>query len=132
MTASKPKKWTPSWVGHCDMYGFSPEARHYMEYFISIYNAFTNSKQKYTSPNIQRKIRAFIVEKALYHPEWIEQAFGYAIAKGTLSRDEEAINKTLFTLWCKRIIWDHCVKNKYLDVISNQSAFEQYCGLSTK
>jgi len=108
----------------------TPSAKLYTEYFITIHNSLNNSRLTFEHPLMEKKLKEFIAQKAMYRPEWFEQAFGYALAKGKeKDRDVAHIDCILFKEFCRKLIWEACVTNGYLEVAQSESEFKKYSGL---
>ena len=122
---------TPEWIRISPEFSLStPSAKYYTEYFLTVYNDNTNSRLTSSHPTMEKKLKDFISQQALYRPAWFEQAFGYALAKGKdKDRNTAYIDCILFKEYCKKLIWEHCLANGYNEIVRSESEFKKYSGL---
>lgn len=121
----------PPWLAIGPAVSFlTPCLCHYSEYLLLCYNEDTNSKMQLSDIRLEERLSEYLSSRWLHSPARFAQAMGYALAlSGGTSLVLEGVNSALFREYCKKKIWEHCVKHRFLTDPADEAEFLGYCGI---
>ena len=120
----------PAWIRIGPSVNFRTEClRFYTEFLLLCYNEGTNSRMRLSDERLEPRLTEYLAKRWLHSPHNFAQAFGYALARsGGKSRDFEVVDSCIFQEYCKKKVWEYCVKNSFLADPYDESEFARYYG----